>query len=74
MLHIKYRYYKNQSENVSLGEQNIIVPDGLKTHAFSMQIDHEFSTAVLLYSKYRYYNTNMNIQMNTYMLGFVYSF
>ena len=74
VLHIKYRYYKNQSENVSLGEQNIIVPDGLKTHAFSMQIDHEFSTAVLLYSKYRYYNTNMNIQMNTYMLGFVYSF
>ncbi len=71
---LKYRYYRNESDNVSLGEQSIIVPDGLRSSSFSVQINREMSQDLLLYAKYRYYKSNLDVQMNTYMMGFVYSF
>jgi hypothetical protein len=74
VLWLKYRYYTNESDNVSLGEQSIIVPDGLRSNAVSVQVNREMSGDLLLYAKYRYYESNLDVQMNTYMLGFVYSF
>ena len=74
VLWLKYRYYRNESDNVSLGEQSIIVPDGLRSSAFSIQLNREMSEVLLLYAKYRYYKSNLAIQMNTYMAGVVYSF
>ena len=73
-LWLKYRYYKNKSDNVSLGEQSIVVPDGLRSSSGSIQLNREMSQGLLLYMKYRYYSSNLHVQMNTYMIGFVYSF
>lgn len=74
VLHLKYRYYKNKSGNVSLGEEGVIIPDGLETNSWSAQINHEISSSLLGYIKYRYYTSNLDVKMHTYMLGFVYSF
>lgn len=71
---LKYRHYKNESDNVSLGEKEIIIPNGLSSNSYSVQLNREISSALLLYAKYRYYKSNMNVQMNTYLMGFVYSF
>jgi len=73
-LWLKYRYYKNRSDNVSLGEQSIIVPDGLRSSSASIQVNREMGLDLLLYAKYRYYSSNLHVEMNTYMLGAVYSF
>lgn len=74
VLWLKARYYKNRSDNVSLGEQGVIIPDGLESQTYSAQVNRELGASVLLYGKYRYYRSNLKIQMNTYMLGCVYSF
>ena len=74
ILRLKYRYYTNRSENVSLGEEEIIIPDNLKSHAVSVQINREFTSDLLVYGKYRYYQSNLDIEMNTYLVGMVYSF
>ncbi|MCK5147748.1 hypothetical protein KAR48_13400 [bacterium] len=74
ILRFKYRYYNNKSNNISLGESDIVVPDGLKTHAASLQLNRELNSELLGYLKYRYYKSNQGVVMNTYLLGFVYSF
>ena len=74
VLRIKYRYYWNESENVSFGEQGVIIPDDLKSHTASAQLNREINSDLLLYAKYRYYKSNLGIQMNTYMMGCVYAF
>lgn len=74
VLRVKYRFYQNRSENISLGESDVIVPDGLKTHAVSVQLNRELNPDMLGYIKYRYYQSNQDVTMNTYLMGFVYSF
>jgi hypothetical protein len=74
VLRLKYRYYWNESSNVSLGEQEVIIPDNLKSHAFSVQINREMTPDLDVYGKYRYYKSNLDIQMNTYLFGFIVSF
>lgn|GEM_PF-865521 len=74
ILRVKYRYYTNQSENVHLGEEEVIIPDNLKSHAISAQINREMTPDLLVYAKYRYYKSNLDVEMNTYLAGFVYSF
>ena len=74
VLSAKFRYYQNESDNVSFGESGVIVPDGLVSRAFSIQLTREFSNALLMYAKYRYYDSSLSVRMNTYMLGAVYSF
>ncbi len=74
VLWLKFRYYTNKSDDVSLGEQNIIVPDGLLSLSYSAQVNREIGMDLLLYAKYRYYRSNLHVQMNTYMFGAVYSF
>ena len=74
ILRVKYRYYANQSEDVSMGEEEVIIPDDLKSHTVSVQVSREVTPDVQIYGKYRYYKSNLRIQMNTYLMGFVYSF
>jgi hypothetical protein len=74
ILRVKYRFYANDSENVHLGEEEVIIPDNLKSHAVSVQLNREMTPDLLVYAKYRYYKSNLRIEMNTYLLGFVYSF
>jgi hypothetical protein len=73
-LWVKFRYYQNKSDNVSLGEKDVIIPDNLHSRAFSIQVNREMSAAWLLYVKYRYYASNLGVRMHTYMLGAVYAF
>jgi hypothetical protein len=73
-LWLKYRYYENKSDNVSLGEQSIIIPDGLRSSSASIQLNREMNQELLVYAKYRYYGSNLQVHMNTYMVGAVYSF
>jgi hypothetical protein len=74
VIRAKYRYYANESDNVSLGEQRVIIPDNLKSHTISLQLNREINPDLELYGKYRYYKSNLNIEMNTYLIGFVFSF
>jgi hypothetical protein len=74
VLRIKYRYYRNKSENVSLGEKDVIVPDNLKSNTVSVQLNREMSSELELYGMVRYYQSNLGVKMNTYLLGFVYGF
>jgi len=74
ILRAKYRYYTNQSDNVSLGESDVIIPDGLTSNAISVQLNRELSPAMQVYTKYRWYKSNQGIEMNTYLAGFVFSF
>jgi len=74
VLWVKYRYYQNKSENVSLGEHDVIIPDNLRSRAFSIQVNREMSVTWMAYAKYRYYASNLGVKMNTYMLGAVYAF
>ncbi|OVE78589.1 hypothetical protein BVY01_05005 [bacterium I07] len=74
ILRIKYRYYTNRSDNVHLGEEEVIIPDGLNSNSFSVQLNRELNPDMLLYIKYRYYKSNQQIQMNTYLTGMVFSF
>lgn len=74
VLRVKYRFYRNTSENISLGESDVIVPDGLKTHAASVQLNRELNPDLLGYIKYRFYKSNQDVTMNTYLMGFTYSF
>ena len=73
-LWVKFRLYQNKSDNVSLGEEGVIIPDNMRSRAFSVQLNREMSAVWLLYTKYRYYASNLGVQMNTYMLGAVYAF
>lgn len=74
VLRIKYRRYTNQSDNVSLGEKDVIVPDNLKSNTISVQLNREMSQDLDLYGMYRYYKSNLGVRMNTYLLGFVVGF
>lgn len=74
VLLLKFRYYQNESDNVSLGEAGVIIPDGLISRTISAQINRDVSADVLMYLKYRYYKSNLGVAMNTYMLGGVWSF
>jgi hypothetical protein len=74
VLRIKYRYYKNRSENVSLGEKDVIVPDNLKSNTYAVQLNREMSSDLELYGMVRYYQSNLGVKMNTYLVGFVYGF
>ncbi len=74
VLRVKYRYYTNRSENVSLGETDVIIPDDLKSHTVSVQLNREINPDLQIYGKYRLYKSNLSVQMNTYLFGFVYSF
>jgi len=74
ILRVKYRFYANRSENVSLGEEAVIIPDDLRSHAVSIQLNREMTPDLLVYAKYRYYKSNLDIEMNTYLMGMVYSF
>jgi hypothetical protein len=74
VLWLKFRYYTNESDNVSFGEQGVIIPDGLVSRTYTIQLNQEITTNVLVYGKYRYYNSSLSVSMNTYMLGCVYSF
>jgi hypothetical protein len=74
VLWVRLRYYKNKSDNVSLGEQGVVIPDGLISRSISLQLNRELSSAVTMYGKYRWYNSSLHVQMNTYLLGAVWSF
>lgn len=74
VLRLKYRYYANRSDNVSLGESDIIIPDNLQSNTVSLQVNHEFTSGLEIYGKYRYYMSNKDVKMNTYLTGLVYSF
>lgn len=74
VLRLKYRYYANKSDNVSLGEKDVIVPDNLKSNSYSVQVNREMSSDLELYGLYRYYQSNLHVRMNTYLLGMVVGF
>lgn len=74
VLLLKFRYYENESDNVSLGEQGVIIPDGLISRTLSAQVNRDVSATLLMYVKYRYYKSNLGVAMHTYMLGSVWSF
>jgi len=74
VVRIKYRHYANQSDNVSLGEKDVIVPDNLKSNSISVQLNREMSSDLELYGIYRYYKSNLHVQMNTYLVGAVLGF
>lgn len=74
VLWLRFRYYQNRSENVSFGEEGVIIPNGLISRAASVQVNRDFRSDLLVYAKYRFYWSNLGISMHTYMVGTVWSF
>jgi hypothetical protein len=74
VLWLKFRYYTNESDNVSFGEEGVVVPDGLISRSYTIQLNQEVTSDMLVYGKFRYYNSSLSVAMNTYMLGVVYEF
>lgn len=68
IFHISYRYYKNRPQTESFLQR--IEGDTFSTHAISAILEYSFSANTKLQLKYRFYASDQEVQMNTYLIGF----
>jgi hypothetical protein len=74
VLRLKYRQYWNKSKDVSLGEKDVIIPNNLQSKAVTVQLNREMSPDLEVYGMYRFYASNLHVQMHTYVVGMVFAF
>ncbi len=68
ILHVSYRYYKNRPETESFLQK--IKGETFSTHAISAILEYSFSANSKIQLKYRFYTSDLKVQMNTYLVGF----
>ncbi len=68
ILHVSYRYYKNHPKTESFLQR--INGDTFSTHAISTILEYSFSANTKIQFKYRFYTSDQQVQMNTYLFGF----
>lgn len=68
IFHISYRYYKNRPKTELFLQR--IDGDTFSTHAISSILEYSFSANTKIQLKYRFYTSDQNVQMNTYLIGF----
>ena len=67
ILHLSYRYYHNKPIVSSFLER--IRGESFTTNAISAILDYRFSANPKIGLKYRFYTSNQNIDMNTYLIS-----
>ena len=67
ILHVSYRYYKNRPKTESFLQR--IKGDTFSTHAISVIFEYSLSANTKIDLKYRFYTSDQNLQMNTYLIG-----
>jgi hypothetical protein len=67
ILHLAYRYYHNKPAVMSFLER--IRGDSFTTNAVSAILDYRFTANTKIALKYRFYTSNQNIDMNTYLIS-----
>ena len=68
ILHLSYRYYKNRPKAESFLQR--INDDTFSTHAISAILEYSLSANRKMQFKYRFYTSDQNVQMNTYLIAF----
>jgi len=68
ILHVSYRYYKNRPQTEAFLQR--IKGETFSTHAISAILEYSFSANTKLQLKYRFYTSDQQVQMNTYLVGF----
>ncbi len=67
ILHLAYRYYQNHPKDELFRTR--IHGDSFTTHGISLMLDYNFSANTKILLKYRYYTSDQQVQMNTYLIG-----
>lgn len=67
ILHLSYRYYKNRPKSEAFLQR--IEGDVFSTHAISAIAEYSLSANTKIHFKYRFYTSDQNVQMNTYLIG-----
>jgi hypothetical protein len=67
ILHLSYRYYKNTPETEEFLQR--ISGDSFKTHACAVMLEYSLSANTKAFLKYRYYSSDQNVRMNTYLVS-----
>lgn len=68
ILHLSYRYYQNRPQTVALLQR--IKGDTFSTQAISAILEHSLNANTKIQLKYRFYFSDQQVQMNTYLIGF----
>ncbi|HEX9974404.1 MAG TPA: hypothetical protein VGD14_20215 [bacterium] len=67
VLQFSYRYYYNKPQSEAFLER--IAGDSFSNQAYSAILDYSFSANTKILLKYRFYISDQNIKMNTYVIG-----
>lgn len=67
IFHLAYRYYHNEPGNIDFLQR--IQGDFFATQAISAIFDFSFTANTSMQLKYRYYTSNQDVRMNTYLIG-----
>jgi len=64
---LSYRYYHNKPQEEEFLQR--IKGGSFSTHALSAILDYSFSVNTRVQLKYRYYTSDQNVDMNTYLIS-----
>ena len=67
ILHLSYRYYKNRPKSEVFLQR--IEGDTFSTHAISAIAEYSLSANTKIHFKSRFYTSDQDVQMNTYLIG-----
>jgi hypothetical protein len=67
VLQFSYRFYYNKPKSEAFLER--IAGDSFSNHAYSAILDYSFSANTKILLKYRFYSSDQNIKMSTYVIG-----
>ncbi len=67
ILHVSYRYYKNRPKMESFLQR--IKGDAFSTHSISAILEYNLTANAKIHLKYRFYTSDQDVEMNTYLVG-----
>jgi len=67
ILHLDYRYYHNKPQEEVFLQR--IKGDTFSTHSWSVILEYSFTVNTKIWLKYRYYTSDQDVSMNTYLIA-----
>ncbi len=67
ILHLNYRYYHNKPQEEAFLQR--ISGDTFSTHSWSAILEYSFTVNTKIWLKYRYYMSDQDVSMNTYLIA-----
>ena len=67
IVHLDYRFYRNEPKEETFLQR--ISNDSFSTHSCSAILEYSFTVNTKIWLKYRYYTSDQNISMNTYLFA-----